>query len=155
MTTKHPGTDADITTGHVLSEHLSSDGLRSYRELFVIYRSREIMGELSNDDARTWWSSILDLLVEYGVSLFAVEQDFIDRAPIRSGTHELFDMPSDNWILAVILSAGIQDVTENWRKQYGADPSLVPSTALRVDGDGVITCWNLYRDLMPISVAAQ
>lgn len=142
MTTKHPGTKGDVTTWHILSQHLPPDGLRSYSELFDIYRAQEIRGDLSNDDAVRWWSSILDLFVEHRINLFEVERDFLDKASIRPGTKELFILLRDAGIPTVILSAGIRDVIDIWCKKYDIDARLVLSTMLKVDHDGTITGWH-------------
>lgn len=142
LTVKKPGTDDEVTTWHILREHLPEEGQLQYQELFEKYRALEIAGTLTQEDAITWWSSILNLFVQYNVDLTAVEEDFLAKANIRPGVAELFKLCSDNKIPTIILSAGIRDVIEIWCRKYRIEPSLVISTGLILDKTNRIVGWG-------------
>ena len=142
LTVRNPETHEDVTTWHILREHLPEDGKKQYQDLFEKYRVLEIAGTMTEIDAADWWSSILDLFVKHKLNLPAVEQDFLERASIRPGTAELFQLCKDNDIPTVVLSAGIRDVIEMWDKTYGVSPSLTLSTALILDSSGTIIGWR-------------
>jgi len=146
LTVRDPQTHEDITTWHILREHLPEDGKKQYQDLFEKYRVLEIDGTMTELDAAEWWSSILDLFVEHKLDLAAVEQDFLDRASIRPGTAELFQLCKDNDIPTIVMSAGIRDVIEMWDKSYGVSPSLILSTALILDEAGIVIGW--HRDTL-------
>jgi HAD superfamily phosphoserine phosphatase-like hydrolase len=139
--------DDDVTSWHILRSHLPEnskelDGQRRYDTLFAEYRAKEIAETLTEQDAVTWWSSILDLFVEYEVNMNEVEDDFVERASVRPGTVELFNLCNELEIPTVILSAGMRDVINVWSRAYGVDPTVVLSTALITDKQGRITGWD-------------
>jgi len=142
LTVKKPGSQDEVTTWHILREHLPEGGQVEYQKLFEKYRALEISGEMSQDDAVEWWSSILNLFVEYEIDLSAVEETFLDRASIRPGTAELFQLFADSGIPTIILSAGIREVIDIWCRKYGIKPSLVLSTALTLDSENKISGWQ-------------
>jgi len=146
LTVAHLGTAEDITSWHILREHLPEAGKQVYQQLFEKYRALEIAGSMTETDAAVWWTSTLDLFVEYRLDLKAVEQDFLDRASIRSGATELFQLCQTHNIPTVIMSAGIRDVIDIWDKLYMINPSLVISTALELDAEGRIVGW--HRDTL-------
>lgn len=69
LTTKRPGTQDDVTTWHILREHLPEDGQKKYQTLFERYRPLELSGNMKPQDAAAWWSSILDLFVQYAIQI--------------------------------------------------------------------------------------
>ncbi|MGF7229033.1 MAG: HAD-IB family phosphatase [Candidatus Saccharibacteria bacterium] len=142
LTVKKPESQDEVTTWHILREHLPEDGQVEYQKLFEKYRALEIRGEMSQGDAVEWWSSILNLFVEHKIDLGAVEETFLDRASIRLGTVELFQLFADSDIPTIILSAGIREVIDIWCRKYGIKPSLVLSTALTLDGENKISGWQ-------------
>lgn len=142
LTVKKSGSKDEVTTWHILREHLPEDGRFRYQKLFEKYRPLEVSGNMTQHDAVIWWSSILNLFVEYGVNLTLVEEDFLDRASIRPGTAELFKLCADNNIPTVVLSAGIREVIDIWCRKYEVEPSLVISTTLVLDQNGRITGWG-------------
>lgn len=146
LTVRNLETHEDVTTWHILREHLPEVGKKQYQDLFEKYRVLEINGTMTQSDAAEGWSSILDLFVEHRLDLAAVEQDFLDRATIRPGTAELFQLCRDNDIPTIVMSAGIRDVIEMWGRSYGVSPSLLLSTALILDEAGLVIGW--HRDTL-------
>lgn len=142
LTVKRPGSEDEVTTWHILHEHLPEVGQARYQQQFEKYRALEIGGGMTQLDAVEWWSSILNLFVEYEISLGAVEAAFLDRASIRPGTAELFKLCADNKIPTVILSAGIREIIDIWCRQYMIKPSLVIATNLMVSDENKISGWQ-------------
>jgi HAD superfamily hydrolase (TIGR01544 family) len=142
LTVKKPGTEDEVTTWHILREHLPDDGQAEYQKLFEKYRALEIRGNMTQQGAVEWWSSILNLFVEHRIDLGAVEETFLDRASIRTGTTELFKLLADNNIPTIILSAGIREVIDIWCRKYSIQPTLVISTALTLDDENKISGWQ-------------
>ena len=142
LTISKPGTNDEVTTWHILSDHLPQLGRDRYKELFQHYRSLEISGKMGTKDAVDWWSSILDLFVEYHIDMSAVEEDFLSKASIRPGTKELFEFCSEYSVPTIILSAGIKDVIELWSQAYQIKPTIILSTALIKDTNNLVTGWD-------------
>lgn len=141
LTTQKPGSDDDVTSWHILRSHLPAEGQARYDELYTMYRPLEKAETMTEADAVTWWSSILGLFVAHNVNLRQVEEEFLDRASIRPGARELFDLCQRQDIPTVILSAGTYDIIDVWCRAYGIEPSLIVSTALETDEAGTITGW--------------
>lgn len=142
LTVKRPGSQDEVTTWHILREHLPENGQAEYQKLFEKYRALELSGEMSQHDAIEWWSSILNLFVEHRIDLVAVEETFLGRASIRPGTVELFRLFADNGIPTIILSAGIREVISIWCRKYGIKPSSIVSTALTLSDENKISGWQ-------------
>jgi HAD superfamily phosphoserine phosphatase-like hydrolase len=142
MTTRNEGSHGDATTWDILAQHLPEEGRAQHRSYFEKYRALEINQTMTEADAIEWWSSILNLFVEYNINLKAVEDDFISKANIRPGVADVFKFCVDNSIPTVILSAGILDVIEIWCRKYRVNPSLILSTALIVDEEGTVLGWD-------------
>jgi HAD superfamily phosphoserine phosphatase-like hydrolase len=142
LTVKRPGTEDEVTTWHILREHLPEAGQAAYQQLFEKYRALELSGNMTQQDAVEWWSSILNLFVEHKINLGAVEEIFLDRASIRPGAGELFRLFESNGIPTVILSAGIREVIDIWCRKYNIQPTLVISTALKLDEENRISGWQ-------------
>lgn len=142
LTVKRPGSLDEVTTWHILCQHLPEEGKKRYKLLFDKYRSLEIANIMTREDAIEWWSSILSLFVEYDINFTNVEKDFLYKATIRPGVEELFRFCSDNAIPTIILSAGISDVIEIWCKKYGISPSLIISTRLVLDENNICKGWE-------------
>jgi HAD superfamily phosphoserine phosphatase-like hydrolase len=142
LTVKMPGSQVDVTTWHILQEHLPQEGKLRYQELFEKYRALEISGSMTQEDAVEWWSGILHLFTENNIDLNAVEETFLECASIRPGTPELFALLESKGIPTIILSAGIRDVIEIWCRKYDVKPTLVISTALILDDVNRITGWR-------------
>lgn len=142
LTIKKPGADDEVTTWHILGEHLPPEGKVEYKELFQKYRGIELSGELTNETAVEWWSASFELYIKYGINLPNVEHDFLNKASIRPGVAELFKLCASHKMPTVILSAGIRDVIEIWCCRYNIEPSLIISTALIMDDTGNITGWG-------------
>ena len=142
LTVKNSGSDDEVTTWHILRDHLPEAARKQYMQLFEKYRALELGGMLTMDGAVTWWSSILDLFVANTVNLAVVEDDFLSRANMRPGTKELFKYCADKGIPTVIFSAGIREVIDIWCRKYNIEPTLVISTSLRLTEDSRIVGWN-------------
>ena len=142
LTVKKPGSQDEVTTWHILQAHLPEEGRLKYQKLFEKYRTLELSGDMTQQDAVDWWSAILDLFVEHRIDLAEVEEDFLDKASIRPGTLELFKLFADNNIPTIILSAGIREVIDIWCRKYNIKPSLVISTALVLDENNRIIGWG-------------
>ncbi len=142
LTVSHPGTGQDVTTWQILGNHLSKQGQERYEELLQKYRKLELNDTLTEQDAVKWWEASLQLFVDEQVNVRKVEEDFLARASVRPGTAELFAACAQRSIPSIIMSAGIRDVIEIWARAYGLGPSLVLSTALKLDGAGRIVGWD-------------
>lgn len=142
LTVKRPGSDDEVTTWHILGEHLPPEGKEEYTDLFQKYRGVELRGELTTEAAIDWWSASLELYIKYGVNLIEVEKDFLNKASIRPGVAGLFRLCAKRNIPTIILSAGIRDVIEIWCRRYKIEPSLIISTALTLDATGKMTGWQ-------------
>ncbi len=142
MTTRNEGSRDDVTTWSILAEHLPEEGRAQHQAYFERYRTLEISQKMTEADAIEWWSSILNLFVEHGINLSAVEDDFLNKANARPGVADVFKFCADHSIPTVVLSAGILDVIEIWCEKYGVNPSLILSTALIVDEFGTVVGWN-------------
>lgn len=142
LTVPHPGADDNVTTWHILNEHLPPNAQGHYQKLFEHYRPLEMSGELTDEQAITWWSSILNLFVENGIDMREVEADFVSKASIRPGAKELLELCKAHGIPTIILSAGIRNVIELWAKHYGISPDVVMSTELQLDSDQRISGWD-------------
>src|SRR6266403_1994902 len=51
LTVKKPGSDDEVTTWHILGEHLPLEGKLEYKSLFQKYRGVELRGELTTQTA--------------------------------------------------------------------------------------------------------
>lgn len=142
LTVPRPGSQEDVTTWHIMNAHLPEDGQAQYQQLFEHYRALELAGTMTQEHAVTWWSSILDLFVDYKVNLHNVENDFLNKASIRPEAKEVFDFCETTGIPTVIMSAGIKDVIDIWARAYQIHPTVTLSTALEISPQGVITGWD-------------
>ncbi|HSX35992.1 MAG TPA: HAD-IB family phosphatase [Patescibacteria group bacterium] len=142
LTVAKPGTNDEVTTWHILNEHLPQGGQDRYQELFRHYRALEVSGEMTSNHAIEWWSSILDLFVEHNVDMSEVAQDFLSKANIRPDAKELFALCAEHGIPTIILSAGIKDVIELWAQTYSINPSIILSTSLITDENKRVVGWD-------------
>lgn len=94
------------------------------------------------EDAVEWWSTVLDSYVDVRLDMNIVEQDFMNRATIRTGAKQLFDRLLDHDIPTVILSAGVTDAIDLWSREYDIAPTLVISNDLILDADRRVIGWN-------------
>ena len=62
--------------------------------------------------------------------------------PIRPGVKELFNICSKKNIPTIIISAGVRDVIEAWCQRFEIKPSIILSTNLFFDSDGIISGWD-------------
>jgi HAD superfamily hydrolase (TIGR01544 family) len=146
LTVARPGTNDEVTTWHILNDHLPQVGQDRYQELYQQYRALEVSGEMTAKHAVTWWSSILDLFVEHKVDMAEVERDFLTKASIRPGAKGLFELCTQYGVPTIILSAGIGDVIELWAQAYAIQPTIILSTSLITDTDRRVVGW--HRDTL-------
>lgn len=132
----------DVTSWHILKNHLPKEGQDQYQKLFDENRIHEINETMDEARAVMWWSSILDLFVTYKVNITEVENDFLSKASIRPDTKELFDLCNQAGIPTVIMSAGIKDLIDIWARAYNIHPTIVLSTSLQLNEHGVIEDWE-------------
>lgn len=134
--------DDDATTWQVLFRHLPPEAQEKYQVYYAQYRPLEVSGAMTEEDARTWTSSILDLFVEYKVNLNLVEKDFMNVVGLRPGFKELVALCNRNDVPLVVLSAGIRNVIDLLFSLHNLKSSATLSTELEVDEDGLITGWD-------------
>jgi HAD superfamily hydrolase (TIGR01544 family) len=142
LTVSLPGANGDITTWHILNEHLPQAGKDRYQESFKKYRAMELAGTMNPAHALEWWSDILGLFVAYHIDLAEVEKDFLSKATIRPGAKELFDLCAAHHIPTIILSAGIKDIIDLWARSYTITPTIVLSTSLKIDSSNRVCGWD-------------
>lgn len=142
ITTHIEGADDDATTWHILHEHLSDKGKRTYKKLYEKNRILEIDGTMTSDVAAAWASEVLDLFVTERVNLYEVEKDLLARTKIRPGISELFELCRKNDIPIIIMSAGMRNIIDMWNIAHNLSPSLVISTELNVDDAGRVIGWQ-------------
>lgn len=142
LTVKRPGSSDEVTTWHILNEHLPVQAQAEYQQYFDKYRALEVSGKMTTAHAVEWWSSILDLFVANGVSLAEVERTFFEKASIREYVTEFFADLNKHNIPSTILSAGIKNIIDLWVKKYNIKASLVLSTELEIDNTGVVVGWD-------------
>lgn len=142
LTVKRPGSSDEVTTWHIMNEHMPAEAQAQYRAYFEKYRALELAGEMDTGHAVEWWSAILDLFVRNEVSLNDVERTFLERASIRPGANELFELFNEYKIPSTILSAGIRDVIDIWTAKFEINPTLSLSTQLEVDHAGIVVGWD-------------
>jgi 2-hydroxy-3-keto-5-methylthiopentenyl-1-phosphate phosphatase len=97
---------------------------------------------MTEEDARTWASSILDIFVEYKVNLNLVEKDFMNVVGLRPGFEELVALCDHHDIPLVVLSAGIRNVIDLLFSLHNLKSTVTLSTELDVDESGHITGWD-------------
>lgn len=132
----------DATTWKVLFRHLPSEAQEKYQAYYSQYRPLEVSGVMTEEDARTWASSILDLFVEYKVNLNLVEKDFMNVVGLRPGFKELVTLCDRHNIPLVVLSAGIRNVIDLLFSLHNLKSSVTLSTELDADENGIVTGWD-------------
>ena len=142
LTVKRPGSNDEVTTWHIMNEHLPAAAQAQYQQYFTKYRALEVAGKMTNEHAVEWWTAILDLFVDNHISLTAVERTFLEKASIRPATNELYDLLNSYKIPSTILSAGIRDIIDIWSARYGIHPTLTLSTKFEVDSNGIVVGWD-------------
>lgn len=132
----------DSSSWQMLKDHLPPEGQARVWEPFNYYRSLEVAGELTAQDASDWWSHSLDLMMEYNLDIAAVEKDFLSKSTIRPGAKELFELCSQYSIPTIILSAGVKEVIEIWAKTYDIHPTIILATSLQLDQGKRMIGWD-------------
>lgn len=132
----------NISTWHVLKNHLPEKAKQDYENLYNKYRPLEIAGIMKLSDAITWWNEILNLYKKNNLSWIDIANDVDKKMPMRDGVKEIFEICQAKNIPIMIISAGIKDVIEIWCKKYKIKPSIILSTKLFFDDNGVINGWD-------------
>lgn len=143
LTTRKNKFGEDVTTWEILKQHLSENGQKEYQRFFETYRPLEARGEMTQEDAKVWWESIIKLYQSEGLSLSMIEKDVNKRMPIRRHTKTLFELCEKQKIPTVIVSAGLKDVIELWCSKFKLKPTIILSTKLIFSKNGNIKGW--YR----------
>ena len=142
LTQRRTGTYEDITSWNILRDHLPPEAQTECQRLFQIARPKELAGTMTEQDAIEWWSNVLNIFTEHQLDMNAVERDFLNRASVRNGSKELFDLCDSLQIPTIILSAGVKEVIDLWASKYTISPSLVLSTELVLDENRHISGWK-------------
>lgn len=132
----------DSTSWDILRSHLPPEGIVRGDEIKQKYRALEEAGSMTVDDAVEWWSTSLDIMVEYGLDMAAVERDFLSKSTIRPGTRELFDICASYNVPVIIMSAGVREVIEIWCQTYDIHPTIILSTDLQLDEAKRVVGWD-------------
>jgi phosphoserine phosphatase len=132
----------DATTWQVLFRHLPPEAQEKYQAYYSQYRPLEVSGAMTEEDARTWTSSILDLFVEYKVNLNLVEKDFMNVVGLRPGFEELVTLCERHSVPLIVFSAGIRNVIDLLFSLHNLKSSVTLSTELDVDESGLIIGWD-------------
>lgn len=142
LTQRREGSQEDITSWNILRDHLPPDAQAECQRLFEIARPKELAGIMTKQDAVSWWSAVLNIYAEHHLDMKEVEEDFLDRASIRTGTKQFFDLCAKLDIPTIVLSAGVKDVIDLWSRTYDISPSLTISTELILDEQRRISGWK-------------
>jgi HAD superfamily phosphoserine phosphatase-like hydrolase len=144
--------DHTLTAGKVPSENIGtwnlfdylmpSDVVRRHDELYERFRPKEITGEMTDEEAVTWWSESLGLIVESKIKLAKIEELFLKEIRARAGVKDLFDYCNGVQVPIIILSAGVKQIIEMILEKYQLRADKVLATELTVDEDGIITGWS-------------
>jgi HAD superfamily hydrolase (TIGR01544 family) len=138
-TSKHTG--EDITTWYILHGVLPDMGQQEMNKLHDKFQPMEVAGDLTENDALTWWNSALDLYVKHPVNISDISKA-ATRVQLRDGTTQLFRDCENVGVPTVILSAGVSDVIDIIVSARGINPTLVLSTKLVLAEDGHILGWD-------------
>ena len=142
-TSKHTG--EDITSWYILHGVLPGIGQKEMNSLREKYQPLEIIGDLTEHDALTWWNAALDLYVQHPVYIQDIERA-ARRVQLRDGTTQLFKRCEAAGIPTIILSAGVSDVIGCILSARGISPTLTLSTKFVLADNGRILGWD--RDTM-------
>ena len=144
--------DHTITAGKVSGENIGTwdlfdylmpeDVVRRHDKLYEKFRPKEIAGEMTDEEAVTWWSESFGLIVESKINLAQIEELFLKEIRVRAGAKDLFDYCKDVQVPVIILSAGVKQIIEMILEKYQLRADNVLATELTVDADGIITGWG-------------
>jgi len=132
----------DSTSWGILRSHLPAEDTTRVDEIKRKYRALEEAGTLTAEEAVEWWTSSLDIMVEGRLDMTAVENDFMSKSTIRSGTRELFAVCEKYNVPTIIMSAGVREVIEIWCKAYDIHPTMILSTDLQLDDARRVIGWD-------------
>lgn len=131
----------DSTVWGALQELLSPGAKTEYRRFYKKYRKLEIENKLTNKDAATWASSILDLYANNGLKLSDIKK-VSEKIRIRDNAGELFKACDRKGIPTIIISGGIKNVIELVCRRAKIRPTLVISSVLNFSKNGHICGWQ-------------
>jgi len=142
LTQGKDGSGQDITTWHVLQNYISKEARADYWRFYKKYRPLEAQNKITETEAITWWSSILNIYRDNQLKWSDVAVNLETEMPPRTGVKELFDVCAEKKIPTIIISAGIKNLIDLWCQKHGFSPSLVLSTDLFFDSQGVVNGWD-------------
>lgn len=131
----------DYTVWGALQELLSPEAKKEYFRFYKKYRKLEIENKLTNEDAATWASSILDLYASNGLKLSDVKK-VSNKIKIRKYARGLFRICNKKGIPTIIISGGIKNVIELVCRRAKIRPTLVLSSVLDFSKNGHICGWE-------------
>lgn len=134
--------DENSTSWQLMRNHLPPEGKVEAQKVFDHYRSLEIAGTLTAEDATVWWTTSMAIVAKYRLDMSVVEREFLSYSTIRPGTKELFALCAKHNIPTIIMSAGIKDIIDMWCKAYDIHPTIILSTELTIDTNNRVTGWN-------------
>jgi HAD superfamily phosphoserine phosphatase-like hydrolase len=132
----------DSTSWDILRSHLPAEGKERAEKIKQHYRTLELEGKLTPQQAVDWWTSSINLIIEYRLDMTDVEKDFLSKSTIRPGVKELFNFCARHNIPTIIMSAGIREVIEIWASVYEIRPTIILSTDLKLDTKRRIVGWD-------------
>jgi len=131
----------DYTVWGALQELLSPEAKIEYSRFYKKYRKLEIENKLTNKDAATWASSILDLYASNGLRFSDIKK-VSEKIKIREHVRELFEACDKKEIPTIIISGGIKNVIELVCRRVKIRPILVLSSVLNFSKNGHICGWE-------------
>ncbi|HEV7454269.1 MAG TPA: HAD-IB family phosphatase [Candidatus Saccharimonadales bacterium] len=138
-TSKHTGDNT--TTWQILHGLLSEEGRKISDAVRDKYLKMEDEGRLTQEDAHTFSTTLLDLHATHGTNRRDMEQA-ATQVRLRDGSEALFAACEAARIPTVILSAGIRDIIELIARENNIHPTLLLSIKLQFDDDGRIIGWD-------------
>lgn len=139
------GKDAEgneVTSWNILTKLLPPKAFAKQQKLYEKYRPLEASGKMTSEEAVSWASKVLKIIVASEVNLLEIEKDFSRNTSIRYYAKNIFDACSILDIPTVIVSAGIKEVIDVWSKEFAVSPTLILAIKLFTDSNGKIIDWD-------------
>jgi cytosolic 5'-nucleotidase 3 len=130
------------TTWGILERFLKPEYQEVEKELYLHYRTLELQGTMTAEDAVHWWESTLENYIRADISFGDVQKEIRKELVPRDGVQELFSLTTDIRVPVIIISAGIKNIIDFWCSEYEFSPQLVLSTELIFDGESHIIGWK-------------
>jgi 2-hydroxy-3-keto-5-methylthiopentenyl-1-phosphate phosphatase len=123
-----------ISTWAHLRPHMSTPEKQDrHRELFEYYHPKEVAGTLTPEEAATWQSETLGLLI--GASFRNIEASLLAGTRLRLGVRRLFETCNEHGIPVVVKSAGIKNAIAVVSAKHRIHPAAVFANELILDNN--------------------